>query len=287
MICVSGGTKKQHYIPQMILRRFVASSPCRLRGVWRYDSLRNESRCVDYKGECKRKYLYEYRDDNGDIDDGTKNTIEQLLSSLESKWCVVLDRVERREMLSEKDATLLYVFLTFQLLRLPSIMDMAASLIQERILSVTGKHVEDYIAKNYALLFSFGFVDNQSGVFLDEVINMLGDFDLFIGYVSCKHDEFLLDGDMPIASMPYSILRSVCGDISVDVCSGMCDCLFFPFSKHYCLFLVRAKSINVSSVLYKSINHDMLCMLNNLVYNRAGVIYSSHPIKDLKGVCLD
>ena len=64
-------TRKQHYIPRMILRRHAI--PYYSNHIWLYDSKEAVERMVSISDVCCEKYLYEFRGEFGKIVAGYEN----------------------------------------------------------------------------------------------------------------------------------------------------------------------------------------------------------------------
>lgn len=81
-------TKRQHYIPRMILRNHTIPFrlPQRKNVIWQYDKIKQIERIVSIDDVCWEKNLYEIKDDSGQILKGTRNEIERNFSIIESAW---------------------------------------------------------------------------------------------------------------------------------------------------------------------------------------------------------
>ena len=107
-------TKKQHYIPRMLLKRFtICQIPFRDTLIYQYDKEQGIERLVDIYDICRKNNLYEIKDENGVISDKERNLIENGFSRLESKWNDIIDKVEKEEYITENERGMLCVLFSF------------------------------------------------------------------------------------------------------------------------------------------------------------------------------
>ena len=118
-------TKKQHYVPQIYLKNFSDDEAT----LFYYDVLKKECSniSVPIKSICYEKYIYEYYDENGEID--SLNFNEKILQHLESDFSQQLGKLVRLARCKEnlklnhiftKDEYFFWVFYVFlQMSRTP------------------------------------------------------------------------------------------------------------------------------------------------------------------------
>lgn len=85
------GTRKQHYVPQVYLKNFSDDG----KTLFYYDVLKKEPSniSVPIKSICYEMYIYEYYDENGEIDSFNFN--EKMLQCLEIDFSKQLDKLVR------------------------------------------------------------------------------------------------------------------------------------------------------------------------------------------------
>lgn len=97
-------TKKQHYIPRMLLKRFTTFRvPMRKSLIYQYDKKNNIERMIDVADACRKNNLYELRDEFGLIKDEERNSIEKWFSFMESIWNKILDKIDRHKYLNSRE----------------------------------------------------------------------------------------------------------------------------------------------------------------------------------------
>ena len=141
--------KKQHFVPRMVLKNFcIENEPGKC---WEY-SLHNKSfskRIID--DLCAQNYLYEIRDDNGLFyyEDG-KNVVENGFGQIETQFAPFLEslisRLEQETTLiiAPNDLELLYVWISFLIIRNPIILH-AIPLVAKEM----GINIESKLSKSY------------------------------------------------------------------------------------------------------------------------------------------
>ena len=92
--------KKQHYVPRFYIKRF-ANSSAQLDIYLLNDA--KTIRNVNYRNQCQESYFY-----GGDLE------WENRLSEMESLWCSLFVKIDRKEKLSEEEIKQLKLFALFQ-----------------------------------------------------------------------------------------------------------------------------------------------------------------------------
>lgn len=105
-------TKKQHYIPRMLLKRFTTFHvPMRKPLIYQYDKNKDIERLVDIYDICRKKNLYEIKNESGIISHKEINLIENGFSRLESVWNKIIDKIEQNKTINQNDRCRLGVLL--------------------------------------------------------------------------------------------------------------------------------------------------------------------------------
>lgn len=107
-------TKKQHFIPQMVLRNFCITSQDGSKKLLQIDTLAKSRRLVIPKEICQRKNLYEYKNENNENVKEVINFIENCLSHYEREWNNIFNKIKKFEPLTPENCGLLYLFMIIQ-----------------------------------------------------------------------------------------------------------------------------------------------------------------------------
>lgn len=220
-------TKKQHYIPRMLLKRFTTFQiPMRKPMIYQYDKCKNIERLVDIYDVCHKKYLYEIRDESGIISDKELNLIENRFFCLESKWDRIICKIEQSQDVTQDDRCMLGVLLVLQLMRMPEFMSFASDWLYNTFIN-TGKPLSQNKADRYAKLASFvwGEVEPETNWMLNILFEKILDGkDVII----CHSDtEFILNGDRPVLCLKLFEHSDI----------GKCQ-WYLPIAKNYCITLM-------------------------------------------------
>lgn len=229
MIHIAYTTKRQHYIPQMILKQhFVdfkdAQIPERYPYLWQYDKVNNvERKIYDVSKICYEKNLYEFKDDSGQITPGTCNDLENYLSKCESKWNIVLKRIisykDQIEKVSIDDWALLFTLMVSQIMRTPEAIKYNTKYIQNAVNSSSKNSSEQY-AKYISLVFEG--IDNERNWMVSQLLRLMFMKNIIIGHTD---KIFLLNGNRPV--LIFSTANMAIRDAT----------LYLPFNKHYCILM--------------------------------------------------
>ncbi len=129
-------TKIQHYVPRIYLRGFSTNK----KQIWSYtiDPLDNGT-YVSIRSVCQEDYLYEVRDDAGNI--LTPNWIERIFTDLEGMFATKLRELENKAFLKENYRTRCFLtieekafwkaFVAIQMMRSPIVLREANAVIKE------------------------------------------------------------------------------------------------------------------------------------------------------------
>ena len=252
-------TKKQHYIPRMILKNFTCSDISAKKFlVHQYDKDKNIERLVDIYDICRKNNLYEFKDKNGIIKEDLRNLIENFFSYFEPKWSKISKKISNYEILTEEDSTLLYLLFIFQFLRLPIVQNEGVKLYKDCFQN-PDNHLTEIDIENWMKYISFPIGgDNTEHFLFDFIKEKLGEKELTI---CCTDDALAINGELPI--MIYS------NDLDCD----------FPITPNICLRL-RQKHCNKD---YVHLSKDEVREINNCTINKCKgrFIYSSIPYDDI------
>ena len=275
-------TKQQHYIPQMILKRFYADDYARddknkkNKYLWAYDKEKNkEYKIFKLKEICKRRNLYELKKYNNIIE-GTNNEIEKYLAKLELIWSKIFDKIENGNLdLSIDEIASIYHFVTIQMLRLPEIMKTNTYLITKQIevelkqnnCKKINSELADAFAK-FNALYPYDMNDENDRRLhwmFENVFLELAKKDLTIIHSS---DTFILNDENPFVVEFVS-----------DMVKGG---ILFPFSKKYAIFLENnADSDSIEFKGIKDIDRDSTKQINLAIAKRGRFLYSAKKISSV------
>jgi len=112
-----GKTKKQHYVPQFLLRRFSVKLNKKPK-LWTLDKMTKAVRLSSTRDVAHENYFYEYNDDNG-----TSLKLEDLMAKIDSTGGGIIKRIIDKETLQllPDDRVWLSYFVACQILRVPMI----------------------------------------------------------------------------------------------------------------------------------------------------------------------
>ena len=259
-------TKKQHYIPQCILKNFgIPGSNQYL--VWQH--LKNnkiDDRQVPINKICCNDYLYEYFMDGTVVkDEAIFNKLEKSFMLLEGDFSKLFrDKINVSAMLNEDDILLCYIMIVVQLLRTPKGIKRA-----EEYFSNIYKDLEKDKLRNTTLFHSF-ITSRKEGSILYNWLEDLRKYGLSISY---SEEEFILSNDNPSHGGKLVDFYDV----------GKHDYIFyFPISNHRCLMLYpvsnkdkifkdRVCKYNMSRTVTRNIN-------KSIYHSTETIIYSKHKL---------
>lgn len=178
-------TKKQHFIPQMVLRNFCITSQDGSKKLLQIDTLAKSRRLVIPKEICQRKNLYEYKNENNENVKEVINFIENCLSHYEREWNNIFNKIKKFEPLTPENCGLLYLFMIIQWLRVPKNIDNI-----QNGLKLSYPDLKDFQAIN--LVRSLIFPSNCSGFKNNDI------FQYYIKAVCCFKNIHIYHSKEPL-----------------------------------------------------------------------------------------
>ena len=256
-------TKKQHYIPRMLLKRFTTFRiPMKKPLIYQYDKEKGIERLVDIYDICRKNNLYEIKDETGVISDKEINLIENGFSRLESVWNDIIDKVEQEKDITDNDRCMLGVLLVLQLMRMPEVMKFTSEWLYDESASI-GKTLTKNKADRYMKLASFvwGDVKPETNWILNIWLeNILVGKDVVIYH---SNSDFILNGSRPVLCLNFFETDAV----------NNCIC-FLPIAKNYCIGLTCKEN-----VLHKDIDENLTYFINTQnIQNDGRFVYGSKSI---------
>lgn len=131
-------TINQHYIPQVYLRGF--SSDNKTIFMCRTTDLFQPPDAVTIRSVCSEKYLYELKDDNGNLI--WPNHLEKIFSIIEKQFEIYLKKIRSKAFNPQNYSSLCFFtkseknfwksYISLQMMRMPKIISMAAEEIKRR-----------------------------------------------------------------------------------------------------------------------------------------------------------
>lgn len=259
-------TKKQHYVPRMILKRFSCSSSENNKKyfIYQYDKEKDIERRVDIMDVCHKNNLYEIKDEQGNVLEA--NLIENSFANLEEKWEQIIRKIEKHQNLKKEDKSMLGLLLVLQLMRTPEIMELTSNWLY-----ATFEESDNPLTKNEAdkymklATFVWGEIKPETNWMLFLMLRKtLEDKDIVIYYSDSK---FILNGDSPVFCLNEMLLPKSISDIY----------WILPLTEHCCLSLRKEGS---SFPLYQKIDSNMVNLFNEKAFLTNGrFVYSSFSIK--------
>lgn len=261
-------TKKQHYIPRMLLKRFTTFHvPMRKPLIYQYDKNKDIERLVDIYDICRKKNLYEIKNESGIISHKEINLIENGFSCLESVWNKIIDKIEQNKTINQNDRCRLGVLLVLQLIRVPEVMKFTSRWIYDTSMNI-GKPVTQNEADRYMKLASFvwGDVEPESNWILNVLLNNILANKNIIIYRS--EYDFILNGERPVLCLKLFDTNDI------NNCKW-----FLPITKNHCIGLVDEKGLpDEETQLYVDINKDFTYFINERIFRNNGrFIYGRNP----------
>lgn len=233
--------KKQHYVPEMMLRGFCIPNSNR---VWEYNLHSGFITKKSISEICTERYLYELRDDSGFVNSNTKNLLENEFSKIESEYTSFFNSffedLEGKDEYTFTDDSRekLCFWISFLIIRNPLIKK-AIPIVANHL----GAEVDSKFKKNYAFIYSIpeGFM---------WILN-----DLLKGKITIFRSE-CIDGfvtsDIPVMFFKYPIHQ---------------DC-YVPVSSKYALCFTSPNTCidNLSKVAIQGKGKKQVVNLNKLMY---------------------
>lgn len=258
--------KQSHIIPKCILHRHATKS--REQGeahfAWIHNTKTHHEQYISIESQCAKRYVYELRDENGCIVDGTKNLIEKKFSKLETEVASILQKCQKQNGLTENERFLLAVFTTLQILRTPETIQMNTEWY--------AKNAPRYTAAQHqrmALLSSLCALPdkNQSWIFYTT-----------LNWVCAKQ---IVIWTAPFGN--YFILnkqRPVCVLTPTKLSEPQYQTIIFPISSTQCLAFVCDNGIELP--LYQTASSEYVDFINAYNYhNNTDYVYCKYIVSSL------
>ena len=258
-------TKKQHFIPRMILKHYTCFRiPMRKPMIYQYDKNKMIERLVDISEVCRANNLYELRDAKGNILEDYRNLYEQVFSNYESQWDkIIINKILKKQNLSEKEILMIYLLLVLQLLRTPDAIEYLSDFILKSSEDIDNQHDADRIVK----IATFIGIEPNSKInwILDKFLNdILKNYQLIICH---SHKNLILNGSKPVIGLHFFPQAFAFPEI-----------LAFPITPNFCLVL---KVGNTNKILYQELSSSAADMINKVSFDvDSRYIYSSESIFD-------
>lgn len=254
-------TKKQHFIPVMLLKRFAIDSDKRkILKIFAYNKSKHEEHIVSVRNVCYAKNLYETKNKDNTIMEENRNQIENHLAKLEQDWNNILVMVEERRELSGDDISNLRLLTAIQILRMPGQIEEPTSLIKNHCPSV-----EEYVIDKYVKDQSLIVDGMQSGWMQRSTLNVLEQYKLDILH---SKKTFILSERCPV------IMIKDFNDQTVKY-------IYFPISKNVCLRFSLCHGYDRDNVTKLNIDGKFVKRINSFLYSRDGeMIYGCESIQN-------
>lgn len=238
-------TKRQHYIPKMILKRHALSQVCENdKRIFYFNKKSWKNKCVKYEDLARENFLYEFKIGSEPI---CPNLIEDRMSKLENMCNQIITKILNNEELSERDLYCLLLFTTLQITRMPEAVKIVENITNSK-----------NIALKMCLLWGQNIKDSQI-------------FELFLEG-NLKKDIKILKSEKPFIlglERPVVILKDFAWENNQNLF------VIFPFSSHYCLFL---NPFSKDSQLFIEITKQETEIINSIVYESNNEMVSCEKI---------
>lgn len=259
-------TKKQHYIPQMMLKRFMNTQvPIRKPIIYQYDKEKDIERQIPKVADiCFEKNLYEIRNENDIISDEERNLIEDSFSRLESTWNVIIKKIEEKQDISKEERDMLALLLVLQLIRTPEVMKITKEWLNNACTEINKSLTQNEVDK-YSKLASFVWetVKPETNWFLYKTLDVfLTNKNIIIFHTK---NDFVVNSNRPVMLLINSKSENI----------QNCQ-LLLPIAKNYCIGLTNEKNI-----LHEELNEEATKFINGHFFKNDGqYIYASKSIKN-------
>lgn len=262
-------TKKQHYIPRMLLKRFTYFRiPMRKPLLHQYDIEKGIERLVSVESCCIKKNLYELL--NAQDKYMMSNYLENNLSLIENRCNAIIDKIEQNykryfkvknevEYLTKEERYTLILFIVLQFFRMPLTQKMLCYLVKES-LEIKENITENEIA-TFCKIMSLDYVSVIQGKYKATDIEFTPFIHLFAVFLRSElricfsKYNFLLNCTLPIT---YLI------DINITQHNITEMQWVFPISPHICIMLSK-NTENIKREVYKAIGKEGTQYLNDII----------------------
>lgn len=232
--------------------------------MYQYSFKTGIERRVFPKDVCAKKYLYELRDEKGNIIESSQNFIEKTLGVFESHWGIIIPKIRQRTALSDEEMAFLCFLIPIQMLRTPTILNATAEWLQKYQPSLTSAQSNRYIRimtlmPNVPNLEKTSLLYHLTGLFSTKQITVF--------YPELSNAEpFLLNGDYPVIAL---------GKDDSDINKAV---IIFPIASDACLIILPTPE---KITMYTPISNKLVLFLNKQIFLKGGTnIYSSASIKE-------
>lgn len=242
--------KRQHYIPQMVLRRHVI--PYDQKKLYLYNKQTKATKFTTPKNVACKESLYELRDENGMIDQKSRNIIENNFGKWEDCWFHILNKIESHDSLSEDDFKFLYLMITCQYTRVPKMIEIGGDFISSKVVPPISLERARNIYKEDCSLV--GTLTPEAKPLFDLTLRRF--LPMSILFLESAY-PFVLPIEMPLMFWSFSMYDYVYAQNYVCV---------FPFSSTHCIVLTpnqtKIRYIYLTSEEVKAFNRQVLLAKN-------------------------
>ena len=250
-------TKKQHYIPRFILKRFAFEITSKNKYiVYLYNTETEKEICVDIASiKCFKNYLYELKKDNEIVN---VNLIEKMFSKKEHEWNKIFDKIEKQEKLVECEIKNIKKFVVLQLLRTPNSMELWIETMKQYDIDL------EYLY-NYFKVGAFYLSDNNEGecIFKNVYDKIAKERKVLIGYTN---KNLILNTELPV--LLYEKNEPT-------------ELIYIPISPNIIMGLLKDDNYDKKlKVEYKSLSDGFVEFSNMQHLNTARFVISKEPIKE-------
>lgn len=274
--------KRQHHIPQMLLKRFLGIN----EKIYLGNILKKkvEARSTETVGFVNHLYSI-------DIDGKKDDSLEVRFSIPEANANLILDKLEKDvHSITHKDVCELIEFVVMLAYRSPLAVRLADkhsksekirdTLLQESMGDQKKIEFSEQYFKQLKEQKGFAFSQMFTTVFRERVTMVIQNFDVILCDCTSVYPKFILQDNYVafdfIGQIPKEITGLNLWDSSIQ--------FFCPLSKNFCLAFVpkKTKGSNTFNFSYRKMNPKFMENLNiKFLYQAINYIYSSCPLEAL------
>ncbi len=266
-------TKNQHYVPQVYLKGFSPDSS----KIYEYN-LRKKAAIenpVSIESVCREKYLYEVRDNNGEI--LNTNYLEEILRNYEGQFAdhqrKLLQKAKIKEnyrtqcFLSKKEKDFWYSYAALHMMRNPGTLRGIKSLFQEELQG----QITEYEAGNLAIAYCLPFFKKPEN----------GDMNLFDFFLSLLQTKVLTVGFAESDNL-FTSEHAMYGSGNSEISAHHFQKLWFPVSSNCgLLFLDPGIFSNAKKNCLIPLTKEEIRDLNKgIAYIAKQMVLSKHPFSE-------
>ena len=271
-------TKDQHYIPQTYLKGFKSKyKNGKHDTIFQFDKTITQQSTIPYsiKDIAYQKFMYELRDENGDI--VYPNYIERCLGEYEKKFKYykngMIENFSTNRYCNEEAKEYWTDYLALQILRTPYAFNVSKALFKNQDIS-------DIEFNNITLIQHFPFLhdDNSEATLFSYLKSVFKQMHFFILYA--RHpDDSIITSDNPVCVIYNSSKFPLTKPIPFEM-------VFFPVTEKFgiCLHLEHSEIVKIFKERRPRLCHrNMVNAFNSFIFQQANrYVYSSFPITDEK-----